>query len=269
MAGREVYEMNEAHTDEGKAIPVRWEGDYPVYTDEEGKSLSTGEDIAPGSPLAGEGYEHNVEKAHEMAKAGTKERSSAARDNQIAAKAQKIADDQSREPAKRDTARRTAALTRDSSAVHTRAAMHAEELAGRRYDSEKGVLGSDKNTVVQELRGRKRENNERRAETMAYAGDQDRTKAVAARRVAGMHGGELAALDNKSDPSGQLRESARLSREDHLKAADAYDVLAQMRERKAGLGYDREEKEAARRIVEGNSGGTIESEVPGQEQEAS
>lgn len=56
----------------GAKIPVRYEGDsnYPRYTDKEGNQLATDHDISPGSPIVGPDYEHNPEKAHEMALAG-------------------------------------------------------------------------------------------------------------------------------------------------------------------------------------------------------
>ncbi|OVE79564.1 hypothetical protein BVY00_00020 [bacterium G20] len=81
----------EITSEEGNQVPVRYDGDYPTYTDAEGKQLATGENIAPGSPLVGENYEHNPQKAHVMALAEHPAQLNAARERRYAAQSEEQA----------------------------------------------------------------------------------------------------------------------------------------------------------------------------------
>ena len=145
-------------TESGQKIPVRYEkgNTYPRYTDSNGNSLFTGENISPGSPLVGEKYEHNPEKAHAMAEAGNETRV-------IASQLRKGAEDLVWPEYKGEEL--------EAAQAEDKEAEHLEEQAGMQYDSEQmRVKDYDK------------------AQTMALAGDQQRSSAARLRKAAEVAG---------------------------------------------------------------------------------
>src|SRR5438105_2905890 len=139
---------------EGTQIPVRMENGYPAYTDSEGKQLTTGHDISPGTEKGwglGDEVEHNPEKAHHMAAAGVADRTIAKSYDRDASDAEEDDDDESH------------AMFSSSAQRYEQQAKNAEEEAGRQYDAaaEKSrevspeiaeAERSDTNTELEELR---------------------------------------------------------------------------------------------------------------------